>query len=214
MTTTTAVLHGFAASPYVRAARMGLEEKGVAYTLTTVDMSAPDYTDFHPFRRMPVLDMDGLRVFETAAILRYVDEARPGPSLQPADPQARARMTQWISVVNSYIGQSLVREVLFEILARPFFGQATDWPRVEAALPGVKASLAILERGLGQSPYFAGDTFSLADILYFPMLNYASRVEPLADALGAAPNLRAWLARIGERPSVVATEPDLSRPAA
>lgn len=214
MTATTTVLYGFVASPYVRAARMGLEEKNVAYTMQSVDMAAPDYTDFHPYRRMPVLDIDGQRLFETAAILRYVDEARPGVSLQPADPAARARMTQWISVLNSYVGQNLIREVLYEVLARPLFSEQTDWPRVEAAIPGVTANLAILERGLGSNPYFAGETFSLADILYYPMLNYAIGIDRLADAFAAAPNLRAWLARVGERPSVPKTQPDFSRPAA
>ncbi len=214
MTATTTVLYGFVASPYVRAARMALEEKEVTYAIQSVDMAAPDYVQFHPYRRMPVLDMDGVRLFETAAILRFVDEARPGPSLQPGDPAGRARMTQWISVLNSYVGQGLVREVLYEILARPFMGQTTDWPRVEAAIPGVSANLAILERGLGSNPYFAGDSFSLADILYYPMLNYASGIDKLADAFAAAPNLRAWLARVAERPSVAKTQPDFSRPAA
>ena len=53
-----------------------------------VNVFAPDgipawYTDLHPFGRMPAFEHDGFRLFETAAISRYVDEAFAGPALQP-----------------------------------------------------------------------------------------------------------------------------------
>ena len=72
------ILYGAAYSVYVRAARLALAEKGVAYELVEIDIygAAPDwYARLHPFRRIPAFAHDGFVLYEAAAILRYVDEA-------------------------------------------------------------------------------------------------------------------------------------------
>ena len=81
-------LFGADYSVYVRIVRLALAEKGVGYDLVPVDVFAADgvpawYLELHPFGRIPAFEHDGLRLFETAAITRYVDEAFAGPPLQP-----------------------------------------------------------------------------------------------------------------------------------
>ena len=93
------ILFGAAYSVYVRIARLALAEKGVAYRLVEVDIFAEggppaDYAARQPFGRIPAFEHDGFRLYESGAITRYVDEAFPGPPLQPAEPQARARVNQ------------------------------------------------------------------------------------------------------------------------
>ena len=83
-------LYGAAYSVYVRAVRMALAEKGVAYTLVPVDVFAPggpsaEYLARQPFGKIPAFEHDGFRLYEAGAITRYVDEAFDGPPLQPAD---------------------------------------------------------------------------------------------------------------------------------
>ena len=90
------VLHGPAYSAYTRVARIVLAEKALAYRLEPVDILSDDspgaaHLARHPFGFVPVLDHNGFRLYETAAITRYLDEAFDGPSLQPRDAQARAR---------------------------------------------------------------------------------------------------------------------------
>lgn len=91
------VLYGLPRSVYTRIARLALAEKDVDYAFEEVEIFgpagvSPEHLQRHPFGRIPVLAHDGLMIHETAAIARYVDEAFPGPALQPADARARARM--------------------------------------------------------------------------------------------------------------------------
>lgn len=112
------VLHGFRYSVYVRVARIALAEKGLAYEHVEVDPFAPDmpieYLDLHPFKRVPTLVDGDFVLYETEAITRYIDEAFPGPMLQPTEPRHRARMAQIISVIDSYGYVSMVRHVAGE----------------------------------------------------------------------------------------------------
>jgi glutathione S-transferase len=109
------VLHSFRYSVYVRIARIALAEKGLAYEHIEVDPFGPDvpveYLALHPFKRVPALVDGDFVLYETEAITRYIDEAFPGPMLQPTEPRQRARMAQIISVVDSYGYVPMVRQV-------------------------------------------------------------------------------------------------------
>jgi glutathione S-transferase len=100
------VLHGYRYSVYLRIARMVLAEKGVTYRQIEVNPFAAeipkDYLDLTPFRRVPTLVHGDFVLYETEAITRYIDEALPGPALQPTEPRQRARMAQIISIIDSY----------------------------------------------------------------------------------------------------------------
>ena len=90
-------LYGLERSVYTRIARLALEEKGVPYALCEVEIFGPDgvppeHLARHPFGRIPVLEHGDFWLYETTAITRYVDEAFPGPNLQPHEPMAQARM--------------------------------------------------------------------------------------------------------------------------
>src|ERR1700687_5224583 len=78
-------IHGVPGSPYVRSALLGLEEKGVSYRLAVMargENKSPAHLERHPFGRIPVLEHGDFRLYETQAILRYVDAGFPGPPLQ------------------------------------------------------------------------------------------------------------------------------------
>ena len=87
---TKPILYGSDYSVYVRIARMTLEEKGVDYELV-------------PLGRIPAFEHDGWMLYETQAIMRYVDAVVPGPRLQPEEPRAAARMDQLIGIVDWYL---------------------------------------------------------------------------------------------------------------
>jgi glutathione S-transferase len=100
-------------SVYGRAARLALEEKGVGYELVPVDIFASGgppaaHLVRHPFGKIPAFEHAGFRLYEAEVITRYIDEAFAGPRLQPEDVHGRARMTQIISVLDSYVYRTLV----------------------------------------------------------------------------------------------------------
>src|SRR5689334_15001215 len=99
------VVHGVLGSPYLRAALLGLEERGVAYEIAAIPLGAhlePAHRARHPFGRVPVLDHDDFRLYETQAILRYVAKVFPGPALEPADVRQAARMAQMMGIMDWY----------------------------------------------------------------------------------------------------------------
>src|SRR5882724_9429886 len=103
----TVELYGYQYSVYSWIARLAFEEKGEAYRWIEINPFAPDvpesYLALHPFKRVPTLVHDDFQIYETGAITRYIDEAFPGPSLQPADPRQRARLSQFLSIIDSYV---------------------------------------------------------------------------------------------------------------
>src|SRR5439155_8153198 len=100
------IVHGVPGSPYVRAALLALEEKGASYELASMapgTLKQPSHLSRHPFGRIPAFEHDGWMLYETQAIMRYVDAVVPGPPLQPEEPRAAARMDQLIGIVDWYL---------------------------------------------------------------------------------------------------------------
>jgi glutathione S-transferase len=81
-------VYGADYSVYIRTVRLALEEKGVDYRHEAVDIFADDgpptgYEQRHPFLKIPAFEHNGFRLYEAAAIMRYVDEVFDGPALMP-----------------------------------------------------------------------------------------------------------------------------------
>src|SRR3546814_12774240 len=99
------VLYGPAYSVYVRIVKIVLAEKDVDHDRVEFDVFDRNdwpagWLERQPFGLVPAFEHNGFRLYETRAITRYVDEAFPGPRLQPADPQGRARTEQATSVLD------------------------------------------------------------------------------------------------------------------
>lgn len=168
-------LYGARYSVYVRICRLALAEKGVPYRLAEVDVFADAQAREaqlarHPFGKIPAFEHDGFQLYETAAICRYVDEAFAGPALQPATAQARARMSQAISILDSYAYRTLVWDIAVERVLNPREGMPADEARIAAALPMARVCLKALDRLAPGAAWLAGDTLSLADLHAAPML--------------------------------------------
>ena len=97
-------LFGFPRSVYVQMAGIVLTHKQVQYAFHDLEteMNTPSHIALHPFERVPILRHGDFTVYETNAIVSYVDDVFDGPNLTPSDPQMRAHMNQWISAVNAY----------------------------------------------------------------------------------------------------------------
>lgn len=114
-------VYGAPYSTYTRSVLIALQEKHVNYRLEMVDIFQPvpsEHLARHPWGKIPVLEHDGFQVFETAAVLRYVDEAFPGPILQSPSARERARMAQAIGIIDSYGYGAIVTELFVQRFVR------------------------------------------------------------------------------------------------
>lgn len=206
-------LFGYCHSVYSWIARFALHEKGLTYTWTEVDPFerhvSPAYLDMHPFKRVPALVHDGFTLYETGAITRYVDEGFAGPPLQPSAPAARARVSQVISVIDSYGYWPLVRQVFSHGWFRPRTGREVDAAEFRKGLEAAPRVLGALERLAEGGAFLVGGSLSLADIHLAPMMSCFAKVPEGAELLRAHPKLVRWTRSIGMRAVVVATAPHL-----
>lgn len=206
------VVHGPSYSTYARTVRMVLIEKQVEYTLAPVNILAGEaksgpHAARHPFGKVPSFDHDGFALYETGAIVRYVDRAFAGPALTPAGVQAAARVDQILSIVDSYGYGAMVGQLAWQRLVVPMLGGQPDEAIVAASLPRVRTTLAALEQIAGGGPFLVGSTLTLADAYLAPVFAYLSGTPEAPGLLEPAPKLRQWWASISQRPSFKDTEP-------
>lgn len=205
-------LWGFDGSTYVRTVKMLLAEKGetdfeqVPVNVLEGEPKSAEHLQRHPFGKVPVLDIDGMRLLETSAIARYLNDKLPGKSLVPADAKDRARMDMVTGIIDSYGYGALVGGVAAFHLFPDFVGGKNDAARQGGIANGRKV-IEFAMQTKGDSPFIAGD-LSLADLYLAPIVFYVS-LTPDFDAACKIDGFAAWWEKIQALPSFKATEPDL-----
>ena len=207
-------IYGPSFSTYVRAVRLTLYEKDVAYAMEEIDMFAghhrePEHLARHPFAKVPVLVHEGFVIYETCAIQRYIDEAFQGPRLQPGDPRGRARMTQIISAIDSYAYAPIVAGIVIPRFMAMKRGTKADEAVIEASIQPARQAVAALE-ALFVGEFMAGKTMSLADLHFAPIYDYFRQTPEGESLLSEAPRLSRWWSTMSRRPCLQATAPSLS----
>jgi len=205
-------LWGFDASTYVRTVKMVLAEKNftkfnqVPLNVLAGEPRTPEHLERHPFGKVPVLDHDGMRILETTAIARYLNDILPGRSLVPATPKDRARMDMIIGIIDSYGYGALIGGVAAYHLFPDFVGGKNE----AAHKGGLENSRKVLELAMktkGKSPFIAGE-LSLADLYLAPIMFYVS-LTPDKDALFKVDGFAGWWANMEALPSYKNTQPQL-----
>ncbi len=156
---------------------------------------------------MPAIEHGDFSLYETQAIVRYIDQVFPGPALQPTDPRSAARMNQVIGINDWYLFPKAVAVIGFQRIVGPaLMGITTDEALCAAATPEAERCVRALEGILGEDAFLAGAAFSLADIMIGPQMDFLG-ATPEGEALLAGTRLGAWLERVRSRPSFEATLP-------
>src|SRR5436305_12477201 len=130
------IVYGPAGSAYVWSGRLALAEKAVTHELVDVPLGAhkeEPHLSRHPFAKVPAFEHDGFALYETQAILRYIDEGFPVALLQPTDLHEFSRMNQTIGIVDAYAWPSIAAGILFNRVLAPRFGLPADEKAAEAA---------------------------------------------------------------------------------
>ena len=202
------IVHGIPGSPYVRAALLALEEKGAEYELAAMQfgtLKQQPHLSRHPFGRIPAFEHDGWMLYETQAIMRYVDDVVPGPRLQPEEPRGAARMNQLMGITDWYVMRQVSMPITRNRVVAPRFNRPVDEEEVMQAIPNARICIAEISRLLNGHPWMAGEAISLADLLLAPHLSMFALAPEGAQILQEHENLTRWLARIEARPSMQAT---------
>lgn len=195
------VVFGAAYSVYVQAVRLTLWAKGVAYRLVEVDVFALEgppagHLARHPFGRIPAFEHGSFKLYETAPICRYIDEAFDGPPLQPFTPRERAVTGQAISIMDNYAYHGLVWDIYVERMLRPQQGVAPDLGRIESVLLRAKICLGALDRLVPDGNWLAGTQPSLADFHAAPMFALFMLAPDAVKLMEPNQRLAAWWKRV------------------
>src|SRR5690348_3192107 len=169
------IVYGPAGSTYVWSVRLALAEKGAAHDLVDMPFGANReqlHLSRHPFGKVPSFEHDGFALYETQAILRYIDEGFPVSPLQPTDLHEFARMNQIMGIVDAYAWRAIAAGIVFPRLIAPRLGLKVDEAGIANAVPQARLCLSEFARLLGDQQFMAGERISLADLMVAPLLFY------------------------------------------
>jgi glutathione S-transferase len=197
-------VYGHPMSTCTRKVLMTLAEKGheAEFVLTDImkgEHKQPDALARQPFGVIPVLDDDEFVLYESRAIMRYLNDKLPGTSLVPADIRDRAMMEQWISVEQSYMS-SKAMVVIMNNMFGPMMGKEPDASAVQSARESLGHTFDVADKALGRQDFFGGKTFSIADISWMPYIQYLFGAKA-GDLVTERKSFGAWWKRVSTRPT-------------
>ena len=189
---------------YSRRVRIALIEKGIDFEPIEIDMSArehrsPKYLARTPYGRVPTIEENGLVLYESSAILQYLEATRPLPALVPTDVRGRALVDMHLRLCDGQLSRP-VGAIIFPKRFMP--PEKWDRPAMGLAKTEIEKHFAIVEETLGSRQYLVGETFTLADIAYLPFLHFLPLME-----ISPGPRIAGWRLRLMARPSAQATVP-------
>jgi glutathione S-transferase len=200
------IVYGFPRSTFVHIVRLVLIHKEVPYTFRDLEpeMGKPTHLALHPFNRVPILQHNDFTLYETSAIVAYLDDTFEKPMLQPNSTRERARMNQWISSVNSYYYPYMVYHVTHERLVFPQLGIPSDEKVVAHALPKIELGLQVMERQLAHgNEHLLGSELTLADFFILPSTYAFGLTEEGKAMYPKYPAFCRWRERMESLPTVL-----------
>ncbi|MGI9319508.1 MAG: glutathione S-transferase family protein [bacterium] len=198
----TLTLHGFPISTYVRTCRMTADEKGVDYEVVPNPPQTPEQLAQQPWGKVPAMTHGDFHLYEASAIASYIDETFDGPALQPEDAASRAKMHQWVSIINSYLYSPAIVSIVIQRLVVPQHGGTSNEEMISEAKPSAEKALAVINEGLGDSDFLVGNNLTLADLFLLPITHYLSVTEPEGQELmSKVDNVRRWHEQMMQRNS-------------
>lgn len=188
-----------AATPNGRKVSVALEELGLEYETVHMKLdegaqNRPAFLRMNPNAKIPVLEDDGVAIFESGAILVHL--AEKGGDLLPAEPAARSRVMTLMFFQAAHVGPNLGR------LASQFNlpdGERNDG-MVSIFLNECLRVFGVLDAILAETGSYLAGEYSIADIMTYPWIKAAEDAQ--AAFLEPYESLRAWSKRVGARPAV------------
>jgi len=207
-------LYGFPVSNYTNMVHLALLEKAIPFEyVLTIPEQSPEFLARSPRGKVPVLETPQGFLNETSVILEYLEETAPATPLLPSDPYARAMVRALMKEIELYI-ELPARACFLEA----FFGGKLPDAIKDKAREDLRAGFATLKRHGRFKPYVAGESFTLADIVFLYSVDLGAAVGRQLfglDLLGEIPAAGALLERLATNPHVsgIAAKRDAAMPA-
>jgi glutathione S-transferase len=199
-------------SPYAWKVWLALEHKGIPFEAKRLsfdnnDTKTPEFLAINPRGRVPAILDDGFALWESAAIVEYIEERYPDKPLLPKDVKARATVRRMINEADNYL-QAASSEIMEQAV---YLTPAERTPeRTAQAKKQMMEELQRLEKCF-KGDYLFGD-LGLADFAAYPYVRIAQRAEERSPGLGTAradmpKTISAWMGRIEALPYYARTTP-------
>jgi glutathione S-transferase len=201
-------LIGSNTSPYVRKARVVLAEKKLdyQYELENVWDAGTRIHEANPLGKVPCLILDdGTALYDSRVIVEFLDTMSPVGKLLPPNGRDRADVKCWEALADGVLDAAVL--VRLERTLRPREQQSEAW--IERQMHKVQAGLSVISANLGESPYCAGNHYTLADVAVGCMLGWLSFRFPEIGWRDDFANLARLYDKLAERPSFRDTVPHL-----
>jgi glutathione S-transferase len=186
-------LTSFKTCPFVQRAVITLKHKNIDFDITYIDLADPPdwFLEKSPLKKVPMLQVNGEVLFESAVINEYLDEIT-GAELQPEDPLARAKNRAWIEFASNMLGNLYMMKM------------SKDEERYNKFRTTLADQMHRLERNFGAGPWFNGEQFSLADTAFAPLFRQDSVAQHRLSVLDpdSMPKVAAWADRLLALPEV------------
>ena len=167
-----------------------LEELGVKYEhlpIATTEAKSAENLKRNPNGHVPVLEDDGIVVWESMAINLYLAEKYGKNLLWPAEPAARADIYKWSFWAMSEVEPHLMTILRNRVMYPP---EQRDEKAALGAIEALKAPLNVLEESLKGKEYLLGKNFTIADLNVAAVMSWAAMMRL---DFSSTPNAQAWL---------------------
>src|SRR5438093_3568821 len=172
-------LHSHPPSPYSRRVRIALIEKGLAADLIELDMAKgahrePEYLAVNPYGRVPTLEEDGFVLYESTAILEYLETTHPSPPLVPGEARGRALVGMHVKLCDI----QLARQTGVIIFPKRFLPKERwDAAAMAQAKKEIEKHLGIVEKQIAGREWMVADRYSLVEVCYTPFVEFLPLME-------------------------------------
>jgi glutathione S-transferase len=201
-------------SPYSWRVWLALEHKAIAYELKVLSFAAgdtkkPEFVAINPRHQVPTIVDDGYALWESLAILEYLDERFvSGRKLYPGGSRERSRIRRLALEAASYVGTEAIDPITDELFYKD--AVAPDMDRVAKGREKLREELEYFAREL-RGDYLAGASPTAADFVLYPYMGYVKRItlrKPESKLTEVVPaNIDAWAKRIEALPYFDKTYP-------
>jgi glutathione S-transferase len=159
-------------------------------------LDTEEFRAMNPNTRVPVIDNDGVVIWESHSIVRYLAAKHGAGTLWPEDPAVRSLSDRWMDWTLADLQPAFIGGVFWNFYRTP--EKQRNWPLIRQGIARSAILFKLLDRHLGEQPFLAGETLTIGDIAVGSQLYRYFELEIDRPAI---PRVEAWYARLSERPA-------------